>query len=399
MKIAWLDFSFLEFSIPHINEMAREHEVLALLPDNQLGELRISLSPRLIYRGFYKPRFRQPLAQIKMIRTILGELKKFSPDVIHIQQGHMYFNWVLSRLKRFPLVVTIHDPRHHPGDKSSQKTPQWIMDFGFRLADRVIVHGSELTEVIHREIGFPQEKIQVIPHIALELPDTEIDYNCVHPAALVQPGNNQTDELQPEHSNGQQVARSATGELRILFFGRIWEYKGLEYLIRTQPLINESFPNAKFVIGGQGDDFEKYRALMVDPTRFEVHNRWIDNNERAKLFTGADVVVLPYIEATQSGVVPIAYGHRKPVIATRVGGLPDVVENGITGLLIAPRDVEQLAAAIIELLSDPERRRQMGMAGRKKLDQECSPAVVVSQTIDVYRRAIQDHCQKIPVPK
>lgn len=372
MRIAWLSFDFTEYSIPHVNEMAREHEVIALLPCNQIGSLESQLSPKVCYRGFHKPRFRQPWFQFAMIRTILRELKKFSPDVVHFQQGHLYLNFALPLIKRYPLVLTIHDPRFHPGDKDSMKTPQWVMDFGFRRADRVIVHGSELPDTVHRVIGFPKEKIHVIPHIAIGLPQDDSAAEGLKPTTL-----------------------ESQRQLRILFFGRIWEYKGLEYLIRAQPIISNRFPTAKIVIGGRGDDFERYRAMMADPDRFEVHNDWIDDNQRAQLFSEADIVVLPYIEATQSGVVPIAYAHRKPVIATCVGGLPDVVAHGKTGLLVEPRNIQQLASAIIELLDDPQRRTQMGLAGREKLEQECGPAVVVQKTLAVYKNAIEDRGRKL----
>lgn len=368
MRIAWLSFDFTEYSIPHVNEMAREHDVLALLPGNQVPGIDKLLSPKVRYPGFHKPRFRQPIQQTRMIRAIVRELRSFSPDVVHFQQGHLYFNWALPLLRKYPLVLTIHDPRFHPGDKDSSKTPQWVMDYGFRRADRVIVHGSDLPEIVHQEIGIPKDKIHVIPHIAIGLPD----------------------ELNRSNGRTQQPATGRDDEQRVLFFGRIWEYKGLEYLIRAQPVICQRFPNAKIVIGGRGDDFEKYRALMADPERFEVHNDWIDNAQRGKLFANSDIVVLPYIEATQSGVVPIAYANRKPVIATRVGGLPDVVDHGVTGLLVPPRNVEQLARAIIELLEDPLRRQQMGLAGRAKLERENGPAVVVQKTLAVYRHAIQD---------
>ena len=152
---------------------------------------------------------------------------------------------------------------------------------------------------------------------------------------------------------------------RILFFGRIWKYKGLEYLIHAQPLINAAMPNARIVIAGQGDDFEPYRRMMPQPDRFEVHNRHISAADRDALFRQATVVVLPYIEATQSGVIHFANSYEKPVIATRVGALPDAVDDGVTGVLIEPRDSRAIADAVVALLNDPARCQVMGAAARR----------------------------------
>src|SRR5438552_16759897 len=93
----------------------------------------------------------------------------------------------------------------------------------------------------------------------------------------------------------------------VLFFGRIWEYKGLEYLIRAEPLITAEVPEARIVIAGEGEDFGRYRLLMDHPEHFVVYNEYIPDQQRSELFRQASLVVLPYIEASQSGVIPLAY--------------------------------------------------------------------------------------------
>jgi glycosyltransferase involved in cell wall biosynthesis len=80
----------------------------------------------------------------------------------------------------------------------------------------------------------------------------------------------------------------------------------------------------------------------------DIHDRYIPDGEVQIYFTAADLVVLPYTSATQSGIVQIAYAFLKPVIVTRVGGLPDVVEDGKTGYIIDPKNSQQIADAIIK---------------------------------------------------
>ncbi len=358
MQVAVISFGFVEYCIQQANGLARECDVLLMLPRDEAAEHQATIDPAVHYQPFDKPRFRQPFRQIKTVSGIVQQIRKFRPDVVHLQQGHMWFNLALPLLRAFPLVITIHDPRYHVGDRDSRRTPQWLMDFGFRRGGRIIVHGEALRKQVVELFGIPAERVHVVPHVAIGAANS--------PSASV-------------HDGGT-----------VLFFGRIWDYKGLEYLIKAEPAISVANPNAKFVIAGQGDDFEKYRRQMVHPERFEVHNRFITTIHRDELFNEASLVALPYIEATQSGVIPLAYSFAKPVVATRVGALEEVVEDGVTGRLVPPADSESLAAAIADLLQNPEARQAMGVAGRQKLEAEWCPAAIAHQTLEVYRRAIRD---------
>jgi glycosyltransferase involved in cell wall biosynthesis len=99
------------------------------------------------------------------------------------------------------------------------------------------------------------------------------------------------------------------------------------------------------------------------------------------------VVVLPYVEATQSGVIPVAYSFGKPVVATTVGGLPAQVDDGKTGYLVPPRDERALADAVVRLLCNRDLRRQLGANGKRKVTAECSPEIVARNTLAVYQLA------------
>ena len=356
MKVAFLSFDFGEYCIALTSALAQEAELLLLLP-RRLAAPHLSMLDRaVIYQPFSKPRLRQPLRQICVIHTILQHIENFDPDVIHLQHGHLWFNLALPLLRWYPLVITIHDPRHHAGDKESRKTPQTIMDFGYHRADQVVVHGRQLKQQVVHRLRIPNEVVHVIPQVGLW-----------HDAARSQ--IEEEDNL-------------------ILFFGRIWEYKGLEYLIRAEPLITAQVPDARIMIAGRGEEFSHYRQMMVHPEHFVIHNEYISDDRRTELFRRASIVVLPYTDASQSGVIPIAYGFAKPVVATAVGGLPEMVDDGQTGYLVPPRDERALADAIVRLLRDRELRRQLGANSKRKIDTQCSPEVVAQQTLAVYRRAI-----------
>ena len=357
MKMAFVAYDFGEYAVRHVNELASAGAVLLVIPEQLIADYRRELDPRVQLHTFVKPRLRQPARQMWNALQLVRAIRRFDPDVVHFQNGHLYFNFALAWLRRYPLVLTIHDARQHVGDHESQQTPQWIMDLGFRRADQVIVHGRSVKATLVEQLGWEPTQVHYIPHVAVGLP--------------------------------RQAAEISDDQSKILFFGRIWEYKGLEYLIRAAPHVLAEFPQAKFVIAGRGEDLQRYYTLMQSRESFEVHNNWISDAHRSELFATASLVVLPYIEASQSGVIPIAYAYEKPVVATRVGGLPDMVDTGRTGLLVPPRDAEALARAICQLLRDPSHRRQLGQAGKRKLLQECSPSVVAQQTLAVYRQAIQ----------
>jgi len=355
LKVALVSFDFGEYCIRLASALAQYTRICLLLPEKQSEPYLSKLDPAVDLQPFRKPRLRQPVRQVRMIHTILRRIRRFDPAVIHLQHRHLWFNLALPLLRRYPVVVTIHDPRHHPGDRSSSKTPEIIAGLGYALADQVIVHGQRLKEMVASELHIAREIVHVVPMIAL----------------------------------GDGAARTEVEEDPgvLLFFGRIWPYKGLEYLIRAEPLISAQVPDAKIVIAGQGEDFGRYRRMMVHPERFVVHNEYVSDDKRAELFRRASVVVLPYVEASQSAVIPVAYTFGKPVVATTVGGLPEMVENGRTGLLVPPRDERALADAIVRLLRDRDLRHQLGDNGKRKINTECSPDAVARQTLAAYRCA------------
>ena len=165
-------------------------------------------------------------------------------------------------------------------------------------------------------------------------------------------------------------------------------------MIKAEPLIVKQISNAKIVIAGAGEEFEKYEEMMVNRDNFLVHNYRIPYKEGAELLQRCSLVVLPYIEASQSGVIPTAYGFKKPVVVTDVGSIPEIVDDGVTGFIVLPRNSEALADAIVKLLKDEKLRRQMGENAYKKLKTDLSWNDIAEKTIEVYKKAIEDAKKK-----
>lgn len=357
LRVAFVSYSWGEICMRLTAALAETNDVLLITSEKQAAPHRQLLDPRVETCIQTLPRLRHVFGQLRAQWRAVQAIRRFKPDVVHLQHGHMWFNPLLWFLRKYPLVLTIHDPRHHLGDKSSQRTPQWLLDRGFRRADLIVVQASQMVRPMVEEVGIAERSIRLVPLVELG------DRNLA------------TDVVEDDDPT-------------VLWFGRIWAYKGLHDLIRAQPKINELVPDARFIIAGQGEDFSPYRQAMADPERFEIHNDFVSNELRAELFRRCSLVVLPYLEATQSAVVINAYAYGKPVVATAVGGLRDQVDHQRTGLLVPPADFDALADAVVELLLDDDRRRRYGKAGLDKLETEWSAPRIAEQTLEVYRQAI-----------
>ena len=354
MRVAFLSFQFGEYSVRLASALACHCEVLLVLPENEVKAHRHLLDPAVVFQSLRLPRLRQPIRQMMMMADLCKCIRDFSPHVVHLQQGHMWFNLALNRLPRCRFVLTVHDFRAHPGDLPSSKTPQWVLDLAIRRADDIIVHARHVRNQVVTKYHIAGSRVHVIPHIKLG-----------------------EDKHAPKPKSGNAPT--------VLFFGRIWQYKGLEYLIRAEPSITSRIPDVQIVIAGEGEDLSRYRRIMVHPERFRVFNGYISEARATELFRDADVVVLPYTEASQSGVIPMAYTFSKPVVATTVGGLPEMVEHERTGLCVPPRDERALADAVVTLLQNDKLASVLGTNGNRKINSECSPSEVARKTVEVYR--------------
>lgn len=140
----------------------------------------------------------------------------------------------------------------------------------------------------------------------------------------------------------------------VLFFGYIRRYKGLDYLIRAFPRVLEAEPDTTLLIVGECyEDLATYTDMIEAEGithRTVFVSKYVANEEIEPYFKAADVVCLPYRSATQSGIVMLAYGFGRPVVTTDVGGLPETVRAGETGVVVPQGDTDALADGIVEVL-------------------------------------------------
>lgn len=142
----------------------------------------------------------------------------------------------------------------------------------------------------------------------------------------------------------------------LLFFGFVREYKGLGYLLEALPQIRKALPETKlYIVGDFGSDKDTYLGSIREKGLEDavvIRDGYVPDAEVEPYFAACDLVVLPYISATQSGIVQIAYGFDKAVLVTDVGGLPEVVTDGKTGYVVENRDTKALAEAAIRYFKE-----------------------------------------------
>lgn len=157
----------------------------------------------------------------------------------------------------------------------------------------------------------------------------------------------------------------------LLFFGLVRQYKGLDILIRALPRIVEGLEKkVHLTIAGEFYDSEnKYRAIITNLKLDDfvtIVNEYVPNERVGLYFRAADLLVTPYKSATQSGVIQIAFNYELPVVTTKVGGLPEVIQEGETGFLVDPERPDLIAETVLRYFREEFGEKMRGNMAREK---------------------------------
>ncbi|HKG22558.1 MAG TPA: glycosyltransferase family 4 protein, partial [Blastocatellia bacterium] len=246
-------------------------------------------------------------------------IKAFAPDVVVVEWWHPFFAplvGILGRLlKKTPARLVVECHNIFPHERTPVDRP--LAAFALGPADRFITHSD----------GDRKDLLALLPGRKVEV------------AAL------------PSPSEFHKPGTRSRGGRTLLFFGIVRKYKGLDVLLAATAKARARVDCWLIVAGEFYDPVERYRALIDDYGLGEhvaLEDLYVPNEEVAELFERADALVLPYLSATQSGVAQIALANSLPIIASRVGGLAEVVADRVNGLLIPPGDPDALAGAIVD---------------------------------------------------
>jgi len=176
----------------------------------------------------------------------------------------------------------------------------------------------------------------------------------------------------------------------VLFFGNLMPSKGIPDLLESFKYVQSNNPESRLIIAGKPTKHIDPHALRQMAINLGINestifdSRYIPIEDVAPLMEMASVVIYPYLNSTQSGSLQVAYAFGRPVIATNVGGLPDVVEEGKSGFLVHPGKPEQLANAIMKFINHPELTAKMGAYAKHLSETRFAWKTVAKLILKVY---------------
>lgn len=261
----------------------------------------------------------------------VGEL---APDVLLLQYWMPFFapgygaiGWLSRRWSRARIILLAHNITPHERQPGGRLLTRWLV----AQCDAFIVHSTTVRDDLLALK--PNARYVQVPHPVHQM------FEC---------------------SLTQAQARARLGLAAdapvLLHFGYVRAYKGLHVLLDTMPRVRDALPSACLIVAGEfyvdRRPYEQQIAARGLADCVTLVDRFIPREEVGLYFVAADLVVLPYLRATQSGIVPIAAYHARPVIVTAVGGLPEQVVDGETGYIVPPNDAAALAQAITRFFAE-----------------------------------------------
>lgn len=269
---------------------------------------------------------------LRFITKVYPELKKkyhgVTVDACYIPMDHFYSGYICSIFTNAKVIKTVHDPVFHSTNRRIYwwlvKTVSQALHYGkYGRVDDYVILTRKFTEYMVKHYGIAYDHVHVIPHGIF-------DYYL----------KNSSDEYydyDPHKTN-------------YLFFGRIEKYKGVDLLVDAFLEIHKQNPNTTLTIVGSGN-CDVFKKKVEGEASITLINRWIDEKEVASYFPENRNVylVLPYRDATQSGVIPIAMSCGVVVIASDTGGLSEQVENQRNGYLFKANDIKELESCMMDV--------------------------------------------------
>jgi D-inositol-3-phosphate glycosyltransferase len=277
--------------------------------------------------------FRLSMYYVKLIRYAATA----KPRLFHILWNNKFelfdrtFLMLYYKALKKKIVLTIHNVNARKRDSNDTALNRLTLRVQYRLADHIFVHTEQMKRELIEDFGAPSARISVIPFgINNAVPNTSLT---------------------------EQEARQRLGigddKKTILFFGNITPYKGLEYLISAFQQVLARCDDYRLIVAGRPKNCERYWTQIKETMQEQVRGdrlllraNFIPDEETEIYFKAADVLVLPYKQIYQSGVLFLGYSFGLPVLAADVGSLKDEIVEGKTGFVFRPEDPVDLARVI-----------------------------------------------------
>lgn len=261
---------------------------------------------------------------------------KLKDEIFDIAISTFYHPWALSLLNCAQIakkIVLCHDPIHHSG---VSRLESFLTTKYIKAADEVVVLTKSFIPIVNERFGFSENKIIFMPH----------------------------GRMSEYRKSDVYTPMNKIGTVNFLFFGRISPYKGLKTLAEAYRMIIMKNKNVTLRIAGSGnfDELKEYYSGLENCT---VDNRYIADDEIDNYFLKENtILLLPYIDASQSGVIPIAFEYGTPLIASDTGGLKEQLNEGKIGLFSVAGCAHSLAEKMQEYINEPQKMEEQAMLMR-----------------------------------
>lgn len=297
--------------------------------------------------------------------NLLWALMAYDVRLAHIHAAMRGSFWrkgaylLLAKALSVPTLMHLHGSESKQFFGAMRGFPRKLAIHILTSADRVIVLSESWKSFIHNFA--PRANICVLPNY--------VTMPVLPGPAEIEAGN----KGQPDRS------------LEVLFLGKVGQRKGIYDLLPAFSNARKAFPQLKLIIGGDGDiDEAKRHAATLGMEDDVSFIGWVDGDLKADLLSRCSLYVLPsYNEGLPVSVLE-AMSYGKPVITTTVGGIPELIDNGINGVMISPGDQQALTREIVRLASDKELRMRLGQQARYRVQAGFSDAVILPILEDVY---------------
>jgi glycosyltransferase involved in cell wall biosynthesis len=350
---------------PHFERVSRCWRDIMYAP-------RIAFYRRTQLRAYRAGRLTRPVWQLLRLAGHLASLARLTAAVGRYDVLHLHFppvlpvdaRWLQLVRSQIPVVHTVHNLWPHGAKRDARDRRRLRRLYG--ACHQLIAHTKDTVRGLIEEFGVPPERISRIPH-----------------GNFQQFWNQQRTSVPPF----DQAAHTPT----ILMFGELRPSKGADVLLRAAAALRDRGVVFRVVFAGVPyaatqplRDFA--RELGVED-RVMFHVRYIEEEAVPSYFEAASVVALPYRAIDQSGVAVAALTMGRAVVATRIAGLAELVEEGECGLLVPVGDVEGLAAALERLLTDEGLRQRFARNARRYAETALAWEPIADRTVEVYRKA------------